>query len=104
MLADPGLQIFPGKGMTCVLDLAKAACRLTGDDSGTRRTPDTGNCQPSCANIARTDRDIAYVRQRADDLTGLVADPLAPPIRHQREQPELSRLREIIDRHLETAP
>jgi integrase len=104
MLADPGLQIFPGTGMTCVLDPAKAACRLTGDDSGTRRTPDIGNCQPSCANIARTDRDIASVRQRADDLAGLVADPLAPPIRHQREQRELHRLHQIIEHHQETAP
>ena len=104
MLADPGLQIFPGHGMTCVLDPAKAACRLTGDDNGTRRTPDIGNCQPNCANVARTDRDITVNRQRADELAAVVADPLAPPIRHQREQRELHRLRQIIDHHQETAP
>jgi len=104
MLADPGLQIFPGTGMTCVLDPAKAACRLAGDDSGTRRTPDIGNCQPHCANIARTDRDITVIRQRAGQLAAVVADPLAPPIRHQREQAELDRLQRIIDHHKETAP
>jgi len=103
MLADPSLQIFPGKGMTCVLDPAKAACHLTADDNGTRRTPDISNCQANCANIARTDRDISLIRQRADELADIVADPLAPPIRHQREQRELHRLRQIIDHHQETA-
>jgi hypothetical protein len=75
-----------------------------GDDNGTRRTPDIGNCQPGCANIARTDRDIAVIGQRAGELAAVAADPLAPPIRHQREQRELHRLRQIIDSHQETAP
>ena len=99
MLANPELQIFPGKGMTCVLDPAKAACRLTGDDHGTRRTPDITDCRPTCANIARTDRDIDYLRGQTGHLQDAVDDTLAPSIRHAREQHELARLQQIITDH-----
>lgn len=104
MLANPELQIFPGRGMTCVLDPARAACRLGGDERGTRRTPDIDDCRPSCANIARTDRDIAALRDQAEHLQTLVDDPLAPRIRHAREQHELDRLRRIIAAHNPTEP
>lgn len=99
MLANPDLQIFPGKGMTCVLDPARAACRLAADDHGTRRTPDITDCRPHCVNIARTDPDIDYLRDRAAQLHDAVADPLAPPIRHARDQRELGRLQQIITNH-----
>ncbi len=99
LLANPDLQIFPGKGMTCVLDPAKAACRLTGDEHGTRTTPDLDDCKPHCANIARTDRDIDHLRQRATALRAAVNDPLAPVIRHEREQRELDRVTQLITRH-----
>jgi integrase len=99
LLANPDLQIFPGKGMTCVLDPAKAACRLTGDERGTRATPDLDDCKPHCANIARTDRDIDYLHQRAQALRTAVQDPLAPTIRHAREQRELDRITQLITRH-----
>lgn len=99
MLANPDLQIFPGKGMTCVLDPAKAACRLAGDDHGTRRTPDITDCRPTCANIARTDRDIDYLRSQLTQLQATVDDPLAPPLRHARERHELDRLQQIITDH-----
>lgn len=99
MLANPDLQIFSGKGMTCVLDPAKAACRLAGDDHGARRTPDITDCRPTCANIARTDRDIAYLRGQVAQLQGTVDDLLAPPIRHAREHRELDRLQQIVTDH-----
>jgi hypothetical protein len=103
MLANPELQIFPGRGMTCVLDPAKAACRLTGDDHGTRRTPDITDCRPTCGNIARTDRDIGYLRTQVAQLQDTVNDPLAPPIRHARERHELARLQQIITDHRDRA-
>ena len=56
LLADPDLQIYQGKGMTCVLDPHKAACRVARDERAHRRTPDLDDCRPYCANIARTDR------------------------------------------------
>ena len=99
ILANPDLHIFPGKGMTCVLVPAKAACRLTGDDHGTRRTPDITDCRPNCANIARTDTDIDHLRDQVTQLHETVEDSLAPPIRHAREQHELVRLQQIITDH-----
>ncbi|MBF6302900.1 hypothetical protein IU459_36095 [Nocardia amamiensis] len=99
LLANPDLQIYQGNAMTCVLDPARAACRLAGDDQGTRRTPDITNCRPTCANIARTDRDIAKLTQQADQLRLIVADPLAPPIRSLRERRELTRIEKIIAEH-----
>lgn len=102
LLANPDLQIFPGKGMTCALDPAKAACRLTRDERGTRTTPDLDDCKPHCANIARTDRDIEYLRRRATALRTAVNDPLAPVIRHEREQRELDRVTQLIARHQTT--
>jgi hypothetical protein len=85
--------------MTCVLDPHRAACRLTRDERGHRHTPDLDNCRPTCANIARTDRDITELRDRAQHLQTLVDDPLAPPIRAERERRELARLAEIITHH-----
>jgi hypothetical protein len=99
LLANPDLQIFTGKGMTCVLDPARAACRVATDERGTRRTPDIDDCRPSCANIARTDRDIHVLRQQAARLLALVNDPAAPPVRHDRERHELARLEHLIARH-----
>ncbi|MFJ4971120.1 hypothetical protein [Streptomyces sp. NPDC088755] len=99
LLTNPDLQIFPGKGMTCVLDPARAACRLSTDERSSRRTPDIDDCRPSCVNIARTDRDIDFLRTRVDTLQAIVDDPLAPPIRHAREQHELARLQQVIANH-----
>jgi integrase len=99
LLANPDLQIYQGNAMTCVLDPARAACRLAGDDQGTRRTPDVNDCRPTCANIARTDRDIAELLRQADQLRPIVEDPLAPPIRTMRERRELTRIEKIIDDH-----
>lgn len=79
MLANPDLQIFPGKGMTCVLDPKRAACRLRSEEDSTRRTPDLDDCRPNCVNIARTDRDIKHVLVQIERLRPLVDDPLAPP-------------------------
>ncbi|WP_405178868.1 hypothetical protein OG225_33565 [Nocardia sp. NBC_01377] len=99
LLANPDLQIYQGYAMTCVLDPAKAACRLAGDDQGTRRTPDVNDCRPTCANIARTDRDIAGLDDQANQLRLVVADTLAPPIRALRERHELDRIEKIIADH-----
>jgi integrase len=104
LLTNPDLQIFPGKGMTCVLDPARAACRLGADERSNRRTPDLDDCKPSCVNIARTDRDIESLRAHVNDLQDLVEDPLAPPMRHAREQHELTRLQRIITNHQEHRP
>ncbi|WP_246095211.1 hypothetical protein [Streptomyces roseicoloratus] len=99
MLANPDLQIFPGKGMTCVLDPKRAACRLRSEEDSTRRTPDLDDCRPNRVNIARTDRDIEQVLVQIEQLRPLVDDPLAPAFRHAREQHELDRLEHIVTAH-----
>lgn len=100
VLANPALQIYPGKGMTCVFDPAQALCQIRAASSGDdRRTPDLDDCQPGCRDIARTDRDIDAIRQRAEHLRILLADPLSPPIRHERERRHLNYLEQIIHEH-----
>lgn len=99
LLGNPLLQIFHGKGMTCVFDPKQAACQLRGDADDPMVTPDIDDCRPRCPNIARTDRDIAEIRRRRDELAVIVADPIAPPIRHRREQRELDRLDTILENH-----
>lgn len=99
LLGNSLLQIFHGQGMTCVFDPTKAACQLRGNADDPRVTPDMDDCRPRCPNIARTDRDIAEIQRSRDKLAVVVADPLAPPIRHQREQHELARLDAILENH-----
>jgi hypothetical protein len=99
LLGNPLLQIHDGQGMTCVLDPAQALCRLRGTIDDPLVTPDTDDCRPRCRNIARTDRDIQHLRLRHSELTVIVDDPLAPPIRHDRELHELERLQRILDTH-----
>jgi integrase len=99
LLGNPLLQIHHGEGMTCVFNPATAACQLRGSAEDPMVTPDTDDCRPRCRNIARTDHDITHIQQRADELAEIVTDPLAPPIRHAREQHELDRLRAIIEDH-----
>ncbi|GHF33784.1 hypothetical protein [Streptomyces fumanus] len=99
LMGNPLLQIHHGEGMTCVLNPATAACQLRGTVDDPLVTPDTDDCRPQCPNIARTDRDVEHVKRRAAELAEIIADPLAPPIRHERERHELGRLKSIIDAH-----
>ncbi|MBB5926475.1 hypothetical protein [Streptomyces echinatus] len=46
--------------------------------------------------LARTDRDVQWIRTRRDELADITADPLAPPIRHARDLHELQRLDHIV--------
>ena len=85
--------------MTCVFDATKAACQLRGARDDPLVTPDIDDCRPSCRNIARTDRNMATVRQHRDRLATTVLDRAAPPLRHQREQRELDRIETIIKDH-----
>ncbi|MEU9079108.1 site-specific integrase [Kitasatospora sp. NPDC048538] len=103
LLDNPTLQIHEGKGMTCVFDPAKAKCRLGGDEQ-VRRTPDLTDCQPGCQNIARTDRDITVLRGQIAELEVLVADPLSPSPRQERERHELARIAALVADHDRTRP
>lgn len=78
VVANPLLQIYPGRAMTCVFDPAKALCQLHSTGSDVRRTPDQDDCRPNCQNIAYTDRDIADLNARLAELQDLTADHLSP--------------------------
>jgi integrase len=104
LLANPHIQIVKGTGMTCVPDPKRALCRMHTDQDSKRFTPDISDCRSGCPNIARTDTDIAEVRQQAARLREITKDPLAPAIRHERELAELGRLESIIAQHRESRP
>jgi hypothetical protein len=100
ILANPALQIYHGKGMTCVFGPSRGLCQLSGNHSADdRRTPDLDDCRPSCRNIARTGRDIATVAEEARYLQVLADEELSSPIRHERERRRLAHLEKILAEH-----
>jgi hypothetical protein len=99
LLANPLLQIYPGKAMTCVFDQAKALCQLRSTEGDVRATPDQDDCRPNCQNIAYTERDINTIRTNAVELRDLLDDFLAPSPRHARVRAELDRLHRLINAH-----
>ena len=101
MLESPDLQIYPADGMTCVFDSGQALCQTLGDTE--QRTPDLTECHSSCRNIARTDRDVAVLRQQAHDIQDRIDDPLAPRPRQTRERDRLHRLERTIGQHVDAA-
>lgn len=99
LIANPLLQIYPGKAMTCAFDPAKALCQMRSDHTSTRQTPDQDDCRPNCRNIAYTDRDIDQLHTQADELRAVLTNYLAPSPRHHRERAELDRITTIIRHH-----
>jgi len=99
ILANPSLQVYPGKGMTCVFTAATALCQLSVSGDDATQTPDVDDCKPRCRNIARTDTDIETVREEAASLRQIISDQASPPIRLARERARLEHLGNIISRH-----
>jgi integrase len=99
MIANPLLQIYPGRAMTCVFDQTKALCQTRATENDVRRTPDQDDCRPNCQNIAYTDRDISELREQAAELKQMLSDYLAPSPRHHRIRAEHDRLRALIHQH-----
>ncbi|MER5627880.1 hypothetical protein ABT061_43340 [Streptosporangium sp. NPDC002544] len=99
LLGNPDIQVVQGLGMTCVPDPDKALCQMKFEEDNARFTPDLDDCRPRCGNIARTDGDIDEIKQKITELRVIVADALAPTIRHQREQHELKRLERLVIDH-----
>jgi len=85
-LANPDLDIHHGALLTCVYRPQTAACRDE-DDNTAGGGPAWPRCRPSCRNIARTDRDIAELRQHVGGLTADLAAPGLPdPLRRRIRQ------------------
>ncbi|MGK5171823.1 hypothetical protein [Geodermatophilus sp. CPCC 205761] len=102
LLRSPTLQVYEGRGMTCVFDPARARCRLRQGQVDEQITPDLDDCHPNCLNIAETDSDVDVLRERVPPLREIVGDPLVPPLRVERERAELDRVTKIIDEHERT--
>ncbi|TVZ06299.1 integrase [Trebonia kvetii] len=79
-----------------VLCLHKRDTALCNHDKA-RDTPRLDRCDPRCANIARTDRQAAQLRERAatlDAQAGYVPQPIG-----DRMRANAARLRELADKH-----
>lgn len=95
LLLDPELQIHQGKGMHCVFNAERALCVKQG-----AAEPLMSRCQPTCANIVRTDDDIRELERILGRLASLMeSDTLAPPIRYARSQEKLEQLAQIAAEH-----
>ncbi|MGE3328063.1 MAG: hypothetical protein AB7N61_21935 [Acidimicrobiia bacterium] len=100
--ANPRLRIYDNSEqfVTCCYDQSKALCHP--DRATTARldaSPDITNCQPSCGNIARTDRNIADAEAAVERLREEIASPVIPlPMKARLEQ-RIGNLQRIIDHH-----
>jgi hypothetical protein len=65
----------------------------------TQRSPPASTTASALPEHRPYYRDITAVRARRDQLAQIVADPLAPPIRHQRDKTELERLEAVLRAH-----
>jgi hypothetical protein len=92
-LNSPEGNVYHGALITCVFKKATAAC-LNGDEN----SPDFGRCKLSCSNIARTDRDIASTKDRAQAISAELERVLPEPIR-QRFQARLDHYLTTIASH-----
>ncbi|MCC3655744.1 hypothetical protein LIX60_30660 [Streptomyces sp. S07_1.15] len=99
VMANASLQIYPGKGMTCVFAAATARCELEPSLDDARVTPDTEGCHPACGNICRTEENIDELRAEAAELRIMVADGASPSIRWERERRRLAYLDRLIGEH-----
>lgn len=100
--ANPQLRIYdnPQQFVTCCYDQSKALChpdRLV--TASQHRSPDVSHCQPGCGNIARTDQNIAQIRDVIAQHQDEIASPATPmPLRSRLEQ-RITALQAIVDQH-----
>ncbi|MFI7103124.1 hypothetical protein ACIBK8_27660 [Streptomyces sp. NPDC050161] len=104
---NPRLQIFedPQALLTCNLDPYKAVCDsdLAVGRKPSLRTPNWNRCNPSCANVSRTDTHIERAREQIAEIDADCQDPLTPyPLRRRLELCRTNK-EQIIMEH-ETAP
>ena len=81
LLRNPTLQVYndDGQYLACCYDESKALCHPSNDrQPGTSRTPDVLNCDPKCANVARTDTHMAALGTEVKHLEAEIASPMTP--------------------------
>lgn len=102
ILGNRFLQVHQGDGIHCVFNVEKALCLKTAPTTQ-EDAPDLPHCRSGCACIAHTDKDVVHLGATIQRYRSIVQDPLAPPIRHQRDKDTLDRLTRIVDNHTRTA-
>ncbi len=100
-LASPDLQVHHGSLLTCVYRPATAACR---QDNEADNGPAWSRCRLTCRNIARTDRDMANLRQHIRGLKSDLASPGIPQPLRQRIQQRLDEHERAVTAHDTTRP
>lgn len=100
--ANPQLRIYnnPQQFVTCCYDQAKALCHPDRQVTASQhRSPDVSHCQPGCGNIARTDQNVAQIRDAIVQHKAEIASPTTPvPLRGRLEQ-RVTALQAIVDEH-----
>ncbi|MFD5782637.1 hypothetical protein [Streptomyces sp. NPDC126933] len=107
LVKNPKLQVYedPKTFLTCNYDAFKALCDPELDRSGSsgQRTPDRSRCNPACANISRTDSQIAGIQAEIDKIDSDAEAGLDPYPIARREQQRRAVFVQIIERHQSTA-
>ena len=111
LLKNPSLQVYdnPEQYLACCYDASQALCHPSNDrQPGIEQSPDLLNCDPRCANAARTDTHIAALDEEARCLQAQIASPMTPiPIQvrlGQRRDRLLAVKTEHEQKRLVTAP
>ncbi|WP_405735007.1 hypothetical protein OG607_41685 [Streptomyces sp. NBC_01537] len=97
ILGNPALTVYdnPRSLLMCVYNRDRALChRLAATDA-----PRLDRCQPSCANIARTDHHAAGLLAHAEALEKQSVSEVLPGPLTDRLARRAGQLRELADRH-----
>lgn len=99
---NPQLRIYdnPQQFVTCCYDQSKALCHPDRETATSQlRSPDVSHCQPGCGNIARTDENIAQIRDAIAQHKSEIASPTTPAPLRRRLQQRVAALQAIVDEH-----
>ncbi|MEV8196208.1 integrase [Streptomyces sp. NPDC079141] len=98
VLSNPALTVYdnPRSFLMCVYNRDRALChRLDVADA-----PRLDRCQPSCANVARTDHHADQLLQHAQTLEKQAASEAVPGPLADRLSQRAGQLRALADRHV----
>ncbi|MEW1659063.1 hypothetical protein [Streptomyces sp. NPDC093707] len=98
ILDNSQLSIYdnPGSYLMCVYNRDKALCHRL---EGQQEAPSLDRCQPSCANISRTDHHADQLLALAERLEKQAGSEFVPVPLADRFRRRASRLRTLADEH-----
>ncbi|MDM3927809.1 hypothetical protein QRB41_27325 [Mycobacterium avium subsp. hominissuis] len=106
LINDPTLQIHDNAPqlLTCVFDPNKAMCLSPNDTQGQQhqRGPSLDRCRAACGNVARTDSNVAAMRQRMNHLEAEADNLLQPLPLRDRFRLQADAHRAAIEAHRRT--